>query len=203
MLVKIFSIILLPLLYFIGLELFKIIGLFNLNITSQLYFMSAMAFMFVISMIFVSANSFFAVFNHELCHMLWSILSFRKPKSFVVSTTGKGSFEFSGKKNMMIVLSPYFFPIYAIIFVIFSELTTLPNIGYFIFGALCGWTLSVQIKQSSPRQSDLKIYGIFFSYIIIIFFHLLNFSLIFTYLQKGSQGIFPYFHSIYKSIVVF
>lgn len=201
MITKILSFLTIPISYYLTLSLSSLILNLNLQSEIQLYFSIAFGICFIIGMFFISANNFFSVYNHESCHLIWSLLSFQKPKSFKVEDSGKGEYSYYGKRNIMIVLSPYFFPIYFIFMLIIGELSSFTPILISIFGALAGWTLSVQIKQARPDQTDLNVYGKIVSYIYIVFFQLLFLSMVIAYLHNRISGIKNMYVDIYNDIV--
>lgn len=203
MLVKLLSILTIPISYFLTIALWGILSSFNFSINIQLYFCIGFVVSAFLSYFFISANNFFSVCNHELCHMFWSILSFKKPKHFKVDASGNGEYAYYGNKNVMIVLSPYFFPMYLFLMIALGELTQLTVPLMAIFGILGGWTFSIQIKHASPRQTDLKIYGKLVSYIYIILFQLLFLSLSFSYVQGGLLAVGSMFENVWHQMVSF
>jgi hypothetical protein len=123
------------------------------------------------------------VFGHELSHAIAGILSGAKIKEF---NTGKesGSIVLT-KDNIWITLAPYFFPIYTFaIIIIYIFLGWFINIkqfyGCFLFFA--GFSIAFHVVLTtyilSIEQSDLRIYGTFFSYIIIFMVNIVVFVLL-------------------------
>lgn len=55
--------------------------------------------------------SFFENLLHELTHMLFSLLTFRKVSGLYVSATNGAVFTEGSEKSMLVTLSPYFFPL--------------------------------------------------------------------------------------------
>ena len=112
------------------------------------------------------------VFGHELTHALWTWLFGGRVKKFRV--TPKGGHVVITKSNFLIVLAPYFFPLYVVAVV-----------GMFALGhVLLGWTrhwvwlhflvgaayafhvtLTWHILQT--RQSDITSQGYLFSAVVI------------------------------------
>ena len=125
------------------------------------------------------------IFGHELTHAFAGILSGAKIKSF---KAGKNSGSVAlTKDNVWITLAPYFFPLYT-----FAVITLYLTLGWFInitlfysyFLFFIGFTISFHIAFTiyiiRIGQSDLKVYGTFFSYILIIFVNIIVFSLLMT-----------------------
>lgn len=112
------------------------------------------------------------VFGHELTHAFAGILSGAKIKKFKV---GKESGHVVlTKDNIWITLAPYFFPIYTfaviVIYLMLGWFTDIKNLyPYYLF--LIGFSIAFHIALTiyilGIGQSDLKVYGVFFSYIVI------------------------------------
>src|SRR5262245_50794426 len=112
------------------------------------------------------------VFGHELTHALWTWVFGGRVKRFKASA--KGGHVVISKSNFVIVLAPYFFPLYAAIVVgVFAS-------GHFLFGweryfvwfhlligaAYCFHvTLTWHILQT--QQSDITSQGYLFSAVVI------------------------------------
>jgi hypothetical protein len=123
------------------------------------------------------------VFGHELTHAFAGILSGAKIKKFKVGRES-GSVTLN-KDNVWITLAPYFFPLYTFaVIVVYLTLGWFVNIRplypYFLF--LIGFTAAFHIALTAYiiklGQSDLKVYGAFFSYVLIIFVNIIVFSIL-------------------------
>lgn len=204
MLVKIISILLLPFAYFYGVELYAKLFEISLKSDPQLYFGGALLLSFVLSFVLFSGTGFVAALNHELTHGFWSLLSFKKPVSFTVRSNGSGEFAFEGKKNMMIVLSPYFFPLSAL-FVIpfFYLLHPVPVWLYAVLGAAIGSSFSIQIRQIHSKQTDFKVYGLFFSLLIILFFQIVLWGCYLSFVMGGVDSVWLFLKSGFAQTMQF
>ena len=112
------------------------------------------------------------VFGHELTHALWAWLFGGQVKKMKVSSAG-GQVVVS-KSNFLIVLAPYFFPLYtALVFVVFA-------VGHFFwdwwnylvwFHLLVGATYAFHVTLTwhvlKTRQSDITSQGWVFSAVIL------------------------------------
>ncbi|MBN1822922.1 MAG: hypothetical protein JW803_01235 [Endomicrobiales bacterium] len=113
------------------------------------------------------------VFGHELTHAIAGLLSGARVKSFKVSSSG-GSVVLS-RTGVFIALSPYFVPIYTVILIlvykIYGAFGSAERLyPYFLF--LCGFSISFHFGLTyyalSQGQSDLKVFGVFFSSVLIL-----------------------------------
>ncbi|MDR3071717.1 MAG: hypothetical protein LBU29_03915 [Endomicrobium sp.] len=123
------------------------------------------------------------VFGHELSHAITGILSGAKIKKFSVGKQS-GSVALT-KDNIWITLAPYFFPIYTLaLIIVYIFLGWFINIKqfyeYFLF--LIGFSIAFHVALTayilSIEQPDLKVYGVFFSYIVIFAVNIITFTLL-------------------------
>ena len=63
------------------------------------------------------------VLAHELTHAFWAIVTFHKVKNINIKQddTG-GSMSFEGEGNWLIIIAPYFFPLYCFGFMVFISI---------------------------------------------------------------------------------
>lgn len=172
-------------------ELFSAI---NLTILREGYFMYSFVFAFLLTLFFLSANNFFAILNHELTHNLWAVLSFSRPTSLQVKAGKGGNFAFNGRKNIMTVLSPYFFPLTTLfLFPLYFIISPSYTQYYFLaLGLSFGYSVATEIKQAHYAQPDLKVYGLLPSYLIIIFFQIFIFGLLLFFVGEGRNGVWEF-----------
>ncbi|MEG1554073.1 MAG: hypothetical protein RR363_03525 [Rikenellaceae bacterium] len=167
--------------YSLGLwELFCLIDLSNIREASFAYsFVTAS----LLTFIFLSSDSFFSILNHELTHNLWAVFSFSRPTSLEVKAGKGGNFAFKGRKNIMTVLSPYFFPLITLfLFPLYFIISNNYVQYYFIaLGLSFGYSFATEIKQAHFSQPDLRVYGLLPSYLIILFFQVFIFGLLLSF----------------------
>jgi hypothetical protein len=146
------------------------------------------------------------VFGHELSHAIAGVLSGAKIKKFNVNKES-GSVVLT-KDNIWITLAPYFFPIYAIaIAIIYTCLGWITDIkrfyDYFLF--FMGFSIAFHIALTtyilSVQQPDLKVYGMLFSYIMILAVNIVIFALLACLVFRNTINIQDIFLQIYNSIV--
>jgi hypothetical protein len=112
------------------------------------------------------------VFGHELTHALWAWLSGGKVKRF--KATSKGGHVVLSKSNFVIVLAPYFFPLYVVLTVFVFALGHLA-FGWeryrpwfhLLVGAAYGFHVTLTWHILRTRQSDISSQGYLFSAVII------------------------------------
>lgn len=138
------------------------------------------------------------IFGHELSHAAAGILSGARIKSFKVSASG-GSVVLT-KVNVWVTLAPYFLPVYTISVMaaywlgsIFWPLERYHS--YFLF--LSGFTLSFHFALTHyalmQGQSDLKLFGVFFSGLFIALVNLILLSILLKILFPGDVQLGVFF----------
>ncbi len=130
------------------------------------------------------------VLGHELTHAFWALLMGARVSGLKVKKTG-GQVRTS-KTNWFITLAPYFFPFYAMLFIIAFfiahavwDLSAYMNWLFFLIGL--GWSFHVTFTMMmllSARQPDVQSQGIFFSTAAIYLMNLLTIALTATLLSK-------------------
>jgi hypothetical protein len=123
------------------------------------------------------------VFGHELTHAIAGLLSGAKIKKF---KAGKESGKvIMNKSNVWITLSPYFVPIYTCIvifvYLLLGGVGEAGNFyGYFLFfvGLTLAFHIALTIYIIRIGQPDLKIYGVFFSCVVILLINIFVFDLL-------------------------
>lgn len=112
------------------------------------------------------------VFGHELTHALWTWLFLGRVKKFKASP--KGGHVLVTRTNFLIVLAPYFFPLYAVLVI------AVILAGHLVFGwtrhvvwfhLLLGAAYAFHVTLTGhilkTRQSDITSQGYFFSGVVI------------------------------------
>jgi hypothetical protein len=134
------------------------------------------------------------VWGHEMTHALCVLACGGKVKEFRVS--GTGGHVITDRNNILIALSPYFFPLYTIIGVLaflitglFVDLTVMiplpwggsvrPLYGlFYLIGITWGFHLTFTVWMIARDQPDLKINGTSFSLMVIVLVNLLIISML-------------------------
>jgi hypothetical protein len=116
------------------------------------------------------------VLAHELTHALWgTMMGARVFKMKVLKNNGSVTLS---KSNFLIVLAPYFFPLYTVIVItgyyvlsIFYDVETYYLFWLGLVGFTWGFHFTFTISTLLQHQSDINEYGAVFSYALI---YLLN-----------------------------
>jgi hypothetical protein len=112
------------------------------------------------------------VFGHELTHALWTWLFLGRVKRFKVGA--RGGHVVVSKVNFLIMLAPYFFPLYAIgvagIYAVstrFGDLRPYHALFLLALGAAYAFHVSLTAHALQTPQTDLSSQGYLFSAAII------------------------------------
>jgi hypothetical protein len=112
------------------------------------------------------------VFGHELTHALWTWLFGGRVKRF--KATARGGHVVITKSNFLIVLAPYFFPVYAALVVAVFVTGHLlwdwrPYLVWFhlLIGAAYSFHVTFTVDILQTRQSDITSQGYLFSAVVI------------------------------------
>jgi hypothetical protein len=112
------------------------------------------------------------VFGHELTHALWTWLFLGRVKKFRASA--KGGHVVVTKSNFVIVLAPYFFPLYAVLVIACFALGQLlwgwsryQVWFHLLLGAAYAFHVTLTWHILQNRQSDITGEGYLFSAIVI------------------------------------
>jgi hypothetical protein len=131
------------------------------------------------------------VLGHEFTHALAAMLAGGKVTAFHVSS--KGGHVLTDRVNWWIALSPYFVPIYALIWMalwltvnFYHSLRPWQPILYFGIGLFWAFHLTFTASMAHRRQTDLSGQGVFFSFVIILLVNLLAFLLLLSLLAPDG-----------------
>ena len=132
--------------------------------------------------------AFFATFEHELTHLIFTILMFQRPRSFYASER-KGHVA-SDSGNFLDGLAPYFFPTFSyVLLAIYPILrSSAQTVFYPLLGFLTGFHLVSNIMEFEPRQSDIRKTGLVFSFLFCTFAGAVTFGFIAAFVISGFRG---------------
>ncbi|NIA23233.1 MAG: hypothetical protein GWP03_03620 [Proteobacteria bacterium] len=131
-------------------------------------------------------------FEHELTHIFFSVICFKSVNKLTVTRQSGGSVEVSGD-NLLIRLSPYFFPLLAFIVLIPYPFL---QIGYrkydlLLVGIGVGIHLISTIKDIHVEQPDLARSGFVFSIIFVTLMNLIFLGILFA-VPVGADHIWDF-----------
>ncbi|MDR1663028.1 MAG: hypothetical protein LBR59_01275 [Endomicrobium sp.] len=134
------------------------------------------------------------IFGHEISHAIAGILSGAKIKKFNVGKSS-GSIVLT-KGNIWITLAPYFFPIYTLGIIAvclclgwFIDIKQLYGYYFFLVGFSVSFHIALIVYILSIGQPDLKVYGTFFSYVVILAVNIVVFALLIALVFKDAVSI--------------
>jgi hypothetical protein len=146
------------------------------------------------------------IFGHEISHAIAGILSGAKIKKFNVGESS-GSVALT-KDNIWITLAPYFFPIYTLVIIIvyvclgwFMDIKQLYGYYLFLIGFSVSFHLALTVYILSIEQTDLKVYGTFFSYVVILAVDIVMFTLLAALAFENAISIKNVFFQAYHNII--
>jgi hypothetical protein len=112
------------------------------------------------------------VFGHELTHALWTWLFGGQVKRFKVSA--RGGHVLVTKHNFLIILAPYFFPLYAVLVALVYaaghavwDWSGARPWFHLLLGAAYAFHVTLTGHALHTRQTDITSQGYFFSAVII------------------------------------
>ena len=154
---------------------------------------------YVILHIIFYRPTYLYVLGHEAVHAGIAWLFGGKIKSFKVSEEGGG--VGTDKSNIVIELSPYFVPIYAIVitlvyFVIVSSYNINGSTFVFLIGFALAFHIISTIEILKIRQPDIVKSGYFFSIMMVYILNIIVISVIFG-LVFPTFGIKKFFIDLY------
>jgi len=168
----------------------------------------------VIHIILHSYLKFWFVFEHELTHSLFAVLTFSKVQHFTASETKGGEVQYSGSIGRFIVtLAPYFCPTFALMLLPLNLMLKEPYLPYHqaVIGGLLMYHLLTTLEELKTQQSDLHTYGLVFSLAfilvmnlimigVVLFASLINWSAAGDFLWLGLKNSYLLFFVVYAYI---
>ncbi len=135
------------------------------------------------------------VLGHEFTHAVAAVLAGGKVSAFKVTSTG--GHVITDRVNWWITLSPYFVPLYALIWMalwllvdFWFPLKAYQPVLYFGLGVFWCFHLTFTTNMIHSKQTDLSSQGMIFSLVIIVLINLIFFLFLFSILAHkfSSEG---------------
>ena len=134
--------------------------------------------------------SFWEIFIHEITHVLFAILFFKKVKGFSVSKNN-GVTSYTGKTNWLIILAPWFFPLLAWLFLFVGMFINdqYRSFSNHVIAVSLTWHLITLFRSFSIKEKDLQEYGFIFSLFFIISANTANLIFFIFYLDGRVEKL--------------
>lgn len=155
------------------------------------------------SMMDSSVKSNMEIVAHELTHAFFALITFHRIKGIrVEGDNSGGAMAFEGEGNWLIVIAPYFFPLFGLIYMIaFSIYTSFaPSnlilnglLGYFI-----GYHMDAVGSQIHEKQTDLPKVSYLFCALFLPSANLWTIGSMLAFNTRGWEGIGIYANLITK-----
>ncbi len=157
------------------------------------FFVGCLFYIVLWIFVFSRRERFWSILEHELTHLIFATIFFKRVHSFYASREGDGRVEVEGD-NFMIALSPYFFPLLTVV-VLLIKPSVHPDFQ-FIPNGLLGFTIMFHLvyllKEFHPAQPDLKKNGMLFSVLVVGFFNIFFLGLCIASLEGNWQDLGAY-----------
>jgi hypothetical protein len=190
----IISILFIPLIFCYGYALVNLISVIDFEADTQKLFWASFLLSTVLCFITIKADSYVAIFKHELTHNLMAILTFQRPEGFQVFRGEGGLFISSGRGNFLVTLAPYFLLTFSLLILPLFAIVDSTKLWILdiMLGILTGFHTSTVIKDFSINQPDIRQNGILFSIIIIVLGNIMNYAIIISFSQNGFQDFLEF-----------
>jgi hypothetical protein len=126
------------------------------------------------------------VFGHELTHAIAGVLMGAQIKKFQVGQ--ESGYVKMSKVSIWIALAPYFVPIYSCLAILayialgyFTDNHKYHSYFLFVLGLTISFHCALTYYIIRVGQSDLKIYGVFFSCVLIVLINIIVFDVLFSF----------------------
>lgn len=147
--------------------------------TEAFYFFALGAILWLIAFAGLPRPVVLYVFGHELTHALWVWIQGGEVHAFQVRRDG--GYIIADRRDFLVSLAPYFFPIYAIALILVYGAVGLwyPQIWLYrrwlfaLLGAAWSFHLTFTVWMIPKKQTDLLLHGTFFSLVVIYLANLL------------------------------
>ena len=149
----------------------------------------------LIYLVFLRSDvTFLEIFEHELAHTLTAYAFFNRVHFFAVHTKVGGMVEHQRASNFIIVLAPYFLPVFTLPLLLLRPFIN--SLALDVIDLLIGVTLAFHyaglVKEFSPQQPDISRSGALFSFAMIVFFNALFAVLILSFVLGEYRYILDF-----------
>lgn len=137
------------------------------------------------------------IIAHEFTHAFFAFLTFHKVTHIsIAGDNSGGEMSFKGKGNWLIIIGPYFFPLFCFFCMIgiwvytwFAPMNIILNgiLGYFL-----GWHIDAVTSQIHEKQTDLPKVGYRFCLMFLPGANLWMLGSVMAFNSRGWEGVFIY-----------
>lgn len=146
------------------------------------------------TMMDASVRTSMEVLAHELTHSFFALLTLHKVKGLKINSDDSGgSMAFEGEGNWLIIIAPYFFPLFGFIAMLtitiyqwFAPMNILIN-G--VFGYIIGYHVDTVCSQIHEKQTDLIKVGYPFCAVFLLPANLWMLGWMLAFNTRGWSGI--------------
>ncbi len=155
-------------------------------------------FFFMGTMMDKSVRQVMQTLSHELTHAFFALLSFHKVKGLRLNPDDSGgNTELDdGNINWLIIISPYFFPLFAFLFMVgmdlFIRLTSSNLIYNGVLGYFMGYHFDTVFSQVNEKQTDLPRVSYKFCWMFLPGANLWALGSVMAFNSRGWEGLFLY-----------
>lgn len=147
-----------------------------------------------------SVRTSMEVLAHELTHAFFAFLTFHKVKGLRINPDDSGgSMSFEGDGNWLIVIAPYFFPLFGLIAMatisIYQFFAPMNILVHAAFGFIIGYHFDTVCSQIHEKQTDLPKVGYPFCAVFLLPANLWMLGWMLAFNSRGWGGI-PTFNSL-------
>ena len=190
-----------PVAIFLLLSLPALVGsidYFNLTQLRYLAVFAGFLFFFVArTMMDASVRTSMEVLAHELTHAFFAVLTFHKVKGLRINQDDSGgSMSFEGEGNWLIIIAPYFFPLFGMIAMItislYQMFAPMNILVHAVFGYVIGYHIDTVCSQIHEKQTDLPKVGYPFCAVFLLPANLWMLGWMMAFNSRGWSGIATY-----------
>ena len=144
-------------------------------------------------------GSFWSTFEHELTHILFTVLSFGRVRGLVASHREGGLMQHEGGGNWLIAVSPYFFPTLAVptLLIMLALEGEALEIARITLGVIVAYHLTSTYRETHRHQTDLQIVGFGFAWCFLPTANLMSYGLVLGMSGRGLDALRPFSNSVW------
>ncbi len=144
-----------------------------------------------------SVKTSMQIVAHELTHSFFALLTFHKVEHIRLDPEGNGGeMGFKGKGNWLIVIAPYFFPLFGFFYMLAMPFLPTSLIFNGILGYFLGYHMDTVGSQIHEKQTDLPKVSYTFCWLFLPGANFWVIGSILAFNSRGWEGVAVYFDLI-------